>query len=395
MSLKDKLAGKASKAIAAQNLNLPFDLPQDHPVADLIRQERYKIKGFRICSDRSAEINFWIDPNLIIVPDDHPRRFIDEEELEDLTKSVEEIGQTVPACVRPVKGGKFELVFGQRRRLAAIALEKDLSVSIRFYDKKQALIAASVENLKHKHLNIVDHVENVLINLSAQLEEKEETVLDLIAKAKTMLTKKAASILAPLQSKLKFLLKKYEEISQVSFLSFVNLYLPVRNADPYLYKKAREGKLQPKALNAIDGIPDADLRVEVCDRLLQFPKRFTIKVLEAIRRVAQRDISTAKKLVTSFVAEKISKDTLDKLSRIDDTNLIYRLCGEIVAGELEDSVGAISAKVDELETKSGDKEAKASLTTFKGVIKEKMSIKWIKDNPEKLKRIMEILEDGE
>ena len=86
-----------------------------------------------------------------------PRRSFDETTLAALAGSLRERGLLQPVLVRPVAGGTYELVAGERRwRAAQIAGLEEIPALIRDRDDAEALEAALIENMAREDLNPVE-----------------------------------------------------------------------------------------------------------------------------------------------------------------------------------------------------------------------------------------------
>ena len=88
-----------------------------------------------------------------------PRTIFDEEKLEELSLSIKENGIVQPIAVRPNKNdpGKFEIVAGERRWLAAQkAGLNEVPVIILNVDDQKSLEIAIVENVQRQDLNIIE-----------------------------------------------------------------------------------------------------------------------------------------------------------------------------------------------------------------------------------------------
>ena len=82
-----------------------------------------------------------------------PRRQIDAEALEDLTRSVRVHGVIQPVVVRPVGEGRYELVAGERRwRAAQAAGLATLPAVVREVPDEVALSIAIIENIQREDL---------------------------------------------------------------------------------------------------------------------------------------------------------------------------------------------------------------------------------------------------
>ena len=88
-----------------------------------------------------------------------PRTIFDEEKLEELSLSIKENGIIQPIAVRPNKydPGKFEIVAGERRWLAAQkAGLNEVPVIVLNIDDQKSLEIAIVENVQRQDLNIIE-----------------------------------------------------------------------------------------------------------------------------------------------------------------------------------------------------------------------------------------------
>lgn len=97
-------------------------------------------------------------PTDLIVPNpNQPRRHFDEAALQALADSLESRGVLQPVLVRPVAGGTYELVAGERRwRASKLAGLEQIPALIRERDDAQALEVALIENMAREDLNPVE-----------------------------------------------------------------------------------------------------------------------------------------------------------------------------------------------------------------------------------------------
>jgi ParB family transcriptional regulator, chromosome partitioning protein len=93
-----------------------------------------------------------IDPN-----PRQPRTSFDEENLNELAESVRERGVLQPVLVRPLPGGRYELVAGERRLRAAKLVGLDrVPALVRSTEENERLELALIENMARQDLNPVD-----------------------------------------------------------------------------------------------------------------------------------------------------------------------------------------------------------------------------------------------
>lgn len=93
-----------------------------------------------------------IEPNR-----DQPRKIFLEEALNELADSIREHGVLQPLLVRPLPGGSYQLVAGERRwRASRMAGLQEVPVVIREMDEEQAMEIALIENLQREDLNAIE-----------------------------------------------------------------------------------------------------------------------------------------------------------------------------------------------------------------------------------------------
>jgi len=86
-----------------------------------------------------------------------PRRRFDEDTLRGLADSIRERGVVQPMLVRPVAGGTYELIAGERRwRAAQLAGLELVPALVRAREDAEALEVALIENMAREDLNPVD-----------------------------------------------------------------------------------------------------------------------------------------------------------------------------------------------------------------------------------------------
>jgi ParB family transcriptional regulator, chromosome partitioning protein len=97
-------------------------------------------------------------PTELIRPNpSQPRRDFDDEALIALAESVKARGILQPVVVRPLAGGNFELVAGERRlRAAVIAGIGKVPAIVRDTDESERLELALIENMAREDLNAIE-----------------------------------------------------------------------------------------------------------------------------------------------------------------------------------------------------------------------------------------------
>ena len=97
-------------------------------------------------------------PLELISPSPHqPRRAFEEEPLLALAESIKLRGVLQPVLVRPLAGGRYELIAGERRwRAAEVAELETIPAIVRHHDDSASLEMALIENMAREDLNPVE-----------------------------------------------------------------------------------------------------------------------------------------------------------------------------------------------------------------------------------------------
>ena len=91
-----------------------------------------------------------------------PRTRMEPEALKGLSESIKTQGVIQPILVRPVDGGKFEIIAGERRwRAARMAGLRAVPVVVRNIPDHQALAVALIENIQREDLNPLEEATGI------------------------------------------------------------------------------------------------------------------------------------------------------------------------------------------------------------------------------------------
>jgi len=98
-----------------------------------------------------------IPVDLLVPNPRQPRTSFDDETLQALANSVRERGVLQPVLARPLPGGRYELIAGERRwRAAQLAGLQEVPALVRDRGDAEALEIALIENMAREDLNPVD-----------------------------------------------------------------------------------------------------------------------------------------------------------------------------------------------------------------------------------------------
>ena len=148
--LEDRVPAKDSRAEAEINV-------RDQIISDSIANNEIKNDQVRNDADRNDPVTVRIsevEPNR-----DQPRKYFDDEKLEELSESIKTYGILQPILVQK-KDGYYEIIAGERRWRAALkAGLKEIPVIIREYTDKEILELSLIENIQREDLNPIEEAE--------------------------------------------------------------------------------------------------------------------------------------------------------------------------------------------------------------------------------------------
>ena len=117
-----------------------------------------------------------------------PRRDMNQEALAELAASISAQGIIQPLIVRPLTGGNYEIIAGERRwRAAQLANLHEVPVVIREIHDKQVMALSLIENIQREDLNAIDTALS-LQRLIAECNMTHESAALAIGKSRTVVT---------------------------------------------------------------------------------------------------------------------------------------------------------------------------------------------------------------
>jgi ParB family chromosome partitioning protein len=113
-----------------------------------------------------------------------PRKHFDEGELNELANSIRAHGILQPILVRPIAGGRYEIVAGERRwRAAQRAGLHSIPAVIRELDEVEVLEIAIVENVQRTDLNPIEEAQGFQA-LIDRFHRTQEEIADAVGKSR-------------------------------------------------------------------------------------------------------------------------------------------------------------------------------------------------------------------
>jgi ParB family chromosome partitioning protein len=117
-----------------------------------------------------------------------PRRGMDPEALEELASSIRSQGVIQPIVVRPIVGGRFEIVAGERRwRASQMAGLTEIPAIVREIPDEAAVAIALIENIQRESLNPIEE-SMALQRLMEEFSMTHQQVADAVGKSRTTIT---------------------------------------------------------------------------------------------------------------------------------------------------------------------------------------------------------------
>ncbi len=191
-----------------------------------------------------------IEPNV-----NQPRRFFDEESLDELAQSIKTYGIIQPIVVAP-KNGFYEIIAGERRwRASKKAGLTEVPVIIREYDERKNKEIALIENVQREDLNPIEKARGFK-QLMDDYGLTQQELGDIVGKCR----------------------------------SSVANTVRILNLDERVIQLALEGKLTEGHCKALLAVQDTDKQFDMAIYMIETGK----SVREAEKRVAKRKIEKKK-----------------------------------------------------------------------------------------------------
>ncbi|WP_373096650.1 ParB/RepB/Spo0J family partition protein [Zhongshania sp.] len=117
-----------------------------------------------------------------------PRRDMQPEALEELASSIRSQGIMQPIVVRPIEGGRYEIIAGERRwRACQLAGLDTVPALIREVPDESAAAMALIENLQREDLNPMEEA-LAMVRLQKEFELTHAEIAQLVGKSRTTIT---------------------------------------------------------------------------------------------------------------------------------------------------------------------------------------------------------------
>lgn len=263
-----------------------------------------------------------IDIHAIEINPFQPRKYFDEDALQELSISIRQLGIIQPITVRKINGEKYQLITGERRfRASQLAGLQTIPAYVRNADDQSMLELALVENIQREDLDAIE----IAISYQRLIEEcslTQEDMSDRVGKKRSTianylrLLKLPAEIQAGIRMKkitmghARALINVDDVEKQLSIYHHViEEDLSVRNIED-LVRNLTEPKNNPEA----DKRSARDLPVEYVDYRDNLRTYFKTRV-----QLSRNDKGTGK-IVIPFNSDEELKKIVEMIQKIDNAN---------------------------------------------------------------------------
>lgn len=148
-----------------------------------IQKEKLQLEAQALDHGQLKQINV----NLLKRGEYQPRRFINEQDLQELAASIEKHGVMQPIVIRPVDDEKhpYEIIAGERRwRAAQLAGMTEIPAIVRQLNDQVAIALALIENIQRQDLNPIDQA-LALQRFHDEFGLSHQEIADTVGKART------------------------------------------------------------------------------------------------------------------------------------------------------------------------------------------------------------------
>lgn len=117
-----------------------------------------------------------------------PRQDLREDTLQELAESIRAQGLVQPVIVRPLGGGHYELIAGERRwRAAQVAGLREVPAVVREVSDQAAIAMALIENIQREDLNPLEEA-TALQRLIAEFDLTHQQAAEAVGRSRTAVT---------------------------------------------------------------------------------------------------------------------------------------------------------------------------------------------------------------
>ena len=166
--------------------------------------------------DASAEKITEMPLTELFAPVKHPFKVLDDEAMREMAESVEKLGVTTPAIVRPREAGGYEIVAGNRRKRACeLAGKETMPVIVREMDDDAATIIMVDSNLQRETLLPSEKAFSYKMKLEAMRRQGARTDLTSAQVGRKLESRESREILAEQVGESKNQISRYIRLTEL------------------------------------------------------------------------------------------------------------------------------------------------------------------------------------
>ncbi|MDF5726805.1 MAG: ParB/RepB/Spo0J family partition protein [Rhizonema sp. PD38] len=226
-----------------------------------------QMKSLDVLFGDSQSVAEMVPIEAICLPEQQPRRYFDEQAMQELVTSVRQYGVLQPLLVRSRPIGNYELVAGERRYRAAKECElNEVPVVIRSLTDEEAMQLSLIENLCREDLNPVEETEGILQLLALRLVCDVSAVTSLLYRMKNEADNKTESrhnVMPNPESQL--IEEVFTSLGLMTWESFVKNRLPLLNLPDEILAALRQGQIAYTKAKALARLKDEAARIELLE----------------------------------------------------------------------------------------------------------------------------------
>ncbi|WP_013334875.1 ParB/RepB/Spo0J family partition protein [Gloeothece verrucosa] len=243
-----------------------------------------------------------------------PRRYFSPQAHQELVDSIRQHGILQPILVRPLDGGTYELVAGERRYRAAIdAGLTNIPVLIKQLSDGEASELTLIENLQRENLNPLEEAEGILELLSIALEKPISDVPKILYRMQNEAVGKVTQNVLSSEEANK-IKEVFRRVGTISWESFIPSRLSLLSLPNDILAALREGKIEYTKAVALAKIKDDNSRRDFLLRAIE--EKWTLsQIKEKIKSLSTKEEETInpQQRIKSFAAKlKKSKSLADQ-----------------------------------------------------------------------------------
>ncbi len=232
---------------------------------------RRQIEDF-IFRDEVTQSKTSMPLNLIVLPKEELRYYIDPSEVDKIVASAQKNGILEPLLVRPIPGKEqHEVVAGAKRYRAAQILElEEVPVVVRKLSDEDALEIALIENFARSALTDLEEADGVLRLLSMKLQIPTTEVPPLLHHIQNQQRGRTSANNVIGNDVIGVVQEVLTALGNIKLSSFISNRLPLLNLPSDILEVLRSGKLETSKAKAIAKIPDEQTRTELLTEAIEY-----------------------------------------------------------------------------------------------------------------------------